>query len=122
MARTQAVYYRDKRGTEPVDQFIESLPPRRAAKIDDYVEEYLNDRQASAPPPEFPVSSQIDGELRDYAFGSRTRAAACCISGRTTWSCSCTRSRRTPVRSPTRIFGWRSSGWLISGVGWMRDR
>ena len=49
---------------EPVHEFIETLPPKRAAKIDDYVEEYLNDRPASAPPPEFPVSSQIDGELR----------------------------------------------------------
>ena len=65
MARTQAVYYRDKHGAEPVNEFIEALPPRRAAKIDDYVEEYLNDRPANAPPPEFPVSSQIDGELRE---------------------------------------------------------
>ena len=65
MARTQAVYYRDKHGAEPVNEFIEALPPRRAAKIDDYVEEYLNDRPASAPPPEFPVSSQIHGELRE---------------------------------------------------------
>jgi phage-related protein len=65
MARTQAVYYRDKHGAEPVDEFIEALPPKRAAKIDDYVEEYLNDRPANAPPPEFPVSSQIDGELRE---------------------------------------------------------
>lgn len=35
MARTQAVYYRDKSGTEPVDEFIEALPAKRAAKIDD---------------------------------------------------------------------------------------
>jgi phage-related protein len=65
MARTQAVYYRDKHGVEPVNEFIEALSRRQAAKIDDYVEEYLNDRPASAPPPEFPVSSQIDGELRE---------------------------------------------------------
>jgi phage-related protein len=65
MARTQAVYYRDKDGVEPVNEFIETLPPKRAAKIDDYVEEYLNDRPASAPPPEFPASSQIHGELRE---------------------------------------------------------
>ena len=39
MAGTQAVYYRDKRGIEPVNRFIESLPAKRAAKIDDYVEE-----------------------------------------------------------------------------------
>jgi hypothetical protein len=35
MARTQAVYYCDKKGTEPVDEFIEALPTKRGAKIDD---------------------------------------------------------------------------------------
>jgi hypothetical protein len=39
---TQAVYYRDPQGREPVDKFVESLPAKGAAKIDDYVEEYLN--------------------------------------------------------------------------------
>jgi phage-related protein len=65
MAGTQAIYYRDKRGAEPVDLFIEGLPPKRAAKIDDYIEEHLNGRVPDAPPPEFPVSSQIEGELRE---------------------------------------------------------
>ena len=65
MARTQAVYYRDKDGTEPVNEFIEALPEKRAAKIDDYVEEYLNARPPGAPPPEFPITSQIEGELRE---------------------------------------------------------
>jgi phage-related protein len=65
MAATQAIYYRDKRAAEPVDQFIEALPAKRAAKIDDYIEEHLNDREPDAPPPEFPVSSQIEGELRE---------------------------------------------------------
>jgi hypothetical protein len=36
------VYYRDKQGVEPVDDFIDALPAKRAAKIDDYIEEYLN--------------------------------------------------------------------------------
>jgi len=65
MAGTQAVYYRDRRGAEPVDRFIEALPDKRAAKIDDYVEEHLNGRPLDAPPPEFPISSQIEGELRE---------------------------------------------------------
>lgn len=65
MAGTQAVYYRDGRGAEPVDQFIEALPAKRAAKIDDYIEEHLNRQALAAPPPEFPVSSQIEGELRE---------------------------------------------------------
>jgi phage-related protein len=65
MPRTQAVYYRDEDGAEPVDELIEGLPPKRAAKIDDYVEEYLNGRPPEAPPPEFPITSQIEGELRE---------------------------------------------------------
>jgi len=66
--RTQAVYYRDNAGREPVNAYLDDLAvtnPRAAAKIDDYVEEYLNDNAASAPPPEHPISSQIDGELRE---------------------------------------------------------
>lgn len=65
MGETQAIYYRDRRGAEPVDDFVEALPVKRAAKLDDYVEEYLNGQPADAPPPGFPVSSQIDGELRE---------------------------------------------------------
>lgn len=65
MAKTQAVYYRDGRGAEPVDIFIDGLPAKRAAKIDDYVEEHLNGRSSDAPPPEHPITSQIEGELRE---------------------------------------------------------
>jgi phage-related protein len=65
MAQTQAIFYRDKRGVEPVDQFIGRLPPKRAAKVDDYIEEYLNGQSPEAPPPEHPITSQIDGELRE---------------------------------------------------------
>ncbi len=65
MAGTQAIFYRDKRGTEPVDEFIDALPNKRAAKIDDFIEEHLNDRPPDAPPPDFPISSQIEGELRE---------------------------------------------------------
>ncbi len=65
MARTQAVYYRDPNRIEPVDHFIDRLPPKRATKIDEYVEEYLNGRSPDAPPPEFPITSQVDGELRE---------------------------------------------------------
>jgi phage-related protein len=65
VARTQAVYYRDPAGKEPVDEFIEALPAKRAAKIDAYVEEHLNGKRPDAPPPEFPITSQIEGELRE---------------------------------------------------------
>jgi phage-related protein len=65
VAKTQAVYYRDRRGVEPVDLFIDGLPSKRAAKIDAYVDEHLNGRPAGAPPPEHPITSQIEGELRE---------------------------------------------------------
>jgi len=41
------------------------LPAKRAAKIDDYIEEHLNGQLPDAPPPEFSISSQIEGELRE---------------------------------------------------------
>lgn len=63
--RTQSVYYRDRRGRQPVRDFIDALPKRRKTKVEDQVEEHLNERLATAPPPGFPVSSQIDGELRE---------------------------------------------------------
>ena len=66
--RTQAVYYRDKAGREPVNAFLDDLSatnPAAAAKIDEYVDQYLNGKDPSAPPPEHPISSQVDGELRE---------------------------------------------------------
>jgi phage-related protein len=66
--RTQAVYYRDNAGREPVNALLEDLArsnPQAAAKVDDYVEQYLNGKDRSAPPPEHPISSQVDGELRE---------------------------------------------------------
>ena len=65
MAGTQAIYYRDKHGVEPVARFIEGLPPKRIAKIHRALEEHLNGRPPDAPPPEHPVTSQIEGELRE---------------------------------------------------------
>jgi phage-related protein len=65
IARTQAVYYRTERGSEPVAEFIETLPKKHAVKIHTAIEEHLNDRASEAPPPLFPASSQIKGELRE---------------------------------------------------------
>ncbi len=39
--------------------------PLAAAKIDAAIDEYLNGRDPSGPPPEFPATSQIEGELRE---------------------------------------------------------
>lgn len=72
--RTQAVYYRDKAGNEPVRQFLAGLDPRALAKIHEFIAEYLNDRPADSSPPEFPISSQVDGELRELRVRfARTR-------------------------------------------------
>jgi phage-related protein len=75
--RTQAVFYRDRLGQEPVDAFLEALLPTQplaVAKIDDAVEEHLNGRDPRDPPPEFPATSQIEGELRELRVRfARTR-------------------------------------------------
>ena len=66
--RTQAVFYRDKQGREPVNDFLEELleaQPLAVAKIDDAIEEHLNGRDPRHPPPEFPGTLQIEGELRE---------------------------------------------------------
>jgi phage-related protein len=66
--RTQAVYYRDSRRREPVNAFLDDLArtkPEEAAKIDYYVERYLNGKAPSAPPPNFPISSQVQGDMRE---------------------------------------------------------
>lgn len=61
----QAVYYRAPDKSEPVDDFINGLPEKRAAKIDSFVEEHLNGLAPGAPPPKYPITSQIAGELRE---------------------------------------------------------
>jgi phage-related protein len=75
--RTQAVFYRNAKGGEPVEDFLENLlrkQPRVAAKIDDAIEEHLNGRRSDAPPPDFPITSQIEGELRELRVRfARTR-------------------------------------------------
>lgn len=90
MPQTKAVYYRDKRGVESVDRFINALPAKRAAKIDAYIEEHLNGRSPSAPPPEHPITSQIEGELRELRVRSPTPGIGSSTSALATSSCCCT--------------------------------
>ncbi len=62
---TQAVYYRDASGREPVDEFIDSLTSVDAQdEIDDTID-LLNGLPEAAPPLAFPYSSQVRGELRE---------------------------------------------------------
>ena len=62
------MYYRDSQGREPVNDWLEArvgTQPAAVAKIDEFVEEHLNRGRADGPPPEFPITSQIDGGLRE---------------------------------------------------------
>ena len=60
----QAVYYRDKAGVEPVNDFIDGLAPERQEELD-YKISLLNRLSSNDPPLPFPHSSQIDGQLRE---------------------------------------------------------
>lgn len=64
MARTQAVYYRAGDGSEPVNEFIDTLEARKQAAVDLQIDR-LNDQPPSAPPLPFPHSSQVRGALRE---------------------------------------------------------
>lgn len=60
----QAVYYRDKDGREPVNDFLNELAPERQEEIDFKIS-LLNRVANSDPPLPFPHSSQVEGQLRE---------------------------------------------------------
>lgn len=60
----QAVYFRDAHGSEPVNDFIDRLPPERQEELD-YTISLLNRLGPNDPPLPFPYSSQVDGQLRE---------------------------------------------------------
>lgn len=63
--QTQAVYYRDRQGDQPVKDYIEQLSnPADKVQIDFRIS-LLNGLPPEAPPPEYPVTSQVEGELRE---------------------------------------------------------
>jgi phage-related protein len=64
MSRTQAIYYRDRHGWQPVEEFIDGLPPRHQAVVDLAIDR-LNGLPANDPPLAFPATSQVDGGLRE---------------------------------------------------------
>src|SRR5215216_631760 len=64
MARLQAIFYRAPDGSEPVDEFIESLDSSRQAAIDFQIDR-LNMLTPANPHLPFPHSSQVEGELRE---------------------------------------------------------
>ena len=62
--RTQAVYYRDPHGCEPVTDFLDGLEVEAQATLDLQIDR-LNGLPPNAPPLPFPHTSQIDGPLRE---------------------------------------------------------
>ena len=62
--RMRAVYYRDRQGREPVNDYIEALPVTVQSEIDWHID-LLNHLNENDPPLTFPYSSQIEGELRE---------------------------------------------------------
>lgn len=61
---TQAKFYRDPAGREPVNEFIDTLPAARAVAIDNKID-LVNGLPDDAPPLAFPHSSQVRGALRE---------------------------------------------------------
>jgi phage-related protein len=64
MAPTQAKFFRDRSGREPVNEFIDALAPKTQQVVDDQVD-FLNGLPPEAPPLAFPHSSQVRGALRE---------------------------------------------------------
>ncbi len=83
MARTQAVYYRDNTGREPVHAFLESLPVKRRAKLSEFVDEHLNDDRRTHRHPSSRSRPRSTGSCVSSEFGSRARATGCSTSART---------------------------------------
>ena len=62
---TQAVYYRDASGFEPVNDYLDDLGDAKAQATLDLQIDRLNGLPDLAPPLPFPHTSQIDGQLRE---------------------------------------------------------
>jgi putative component of toxin-antitoxin plasmid stabilization module len=116
--RLQAVFYRAGDGSEPVDDFVESLgDPAKQAAIDNQIDR-LNLLTPSNPHLPFPHSSQVRGELRELR----------CHYGSELYRILYRRSRnlivllhmfaKTPARSPSERFGSPRSAGKTSRRGW----
>jgi phage-related protein len=60
----QAVYYRDREGSEPVREYLVALPPKVREEVVAAVR-LLNRLGPQDPPLPFPFSSQVEGPLRE---------------------------------------------------------
>jgi phage-related protein len=64
MPDTIAKYYRLPNGTEPVREYRAALGDTARAAIDFHIS-LLSDKPENSPPPDFPTTSQIRGQLRE---------------------------------------------------------
>jgi phage-related protein len=105
-----------------VNEFIEALPAKRAAKVDDYVEEHLNGKRTDAPPPEFPVTSRIEGELRELRvrFANTRYRILYQRSGNLVVLLHAI-EKHTGAVPDSRTSTWQDGGWRISSSAWMRS-
>ena len=62
---TQAVYFRDEKGREPVREFVWSTLDSQARHLVKDQIEQMNKLRDDLPPLPFPVTSQIEGGLRE---------------------------------------------------------
>jgi phage-related protein len=62
---TQAVYFRDAEGRQPVSEFLRSAVSTRGREIIEVQIGELNGLPDNLPPLPFPQSSQIEGSLRE---------------------------------------------------------
>jgi phage-related protein len=62
---TQAVFYRDDSGRQPVKDFLRSELTRKARHLIEEQIEEMNGLSDNLPPPPFPQTSQIAGPLRE---------------------------------------------------------
>jgi len=84
MARLQAVFYRARDGSEPVDEFIEALgDPDRQAAIDFQIDR-LNMLTSASPHLPFPHSSQVEGSFVSFAATTGVSYIGSCIAARGT--------------------------------------
>jgi phage-related protein len=62
---TQAVFYRDEKGRQPVREFLWREMNKQARRlVEDQIDE-LNGLSDNSPPLPFPQTSQVDGALRE---------------------------------------------------------
>lgn len=62
---TQAVFYRDEKGRQPVKDFLRAELTSKAQELVEIQIDELNGRPDNVPPPPFPQTSQIAGGLRE---------------------------------------------------------